>query len=178
MCIIVYHRAALPPLFPVMDRCKSWLSCRDSPISSNLICLKNTAFTPSHSPSLPLPIPLSLSAISPLLSLFPSPSLLSLSLLPCLLLRSLPLSTLHSSSFYISFPPLFHFSPSSFIPNIPELLPHLCLPPCHIWKPVIFTRVKILFHHLLNKMCFLIRRGILKKNTYISPANLFAAAPL
>lgn len=54
----------------VMDRCKSSLSCSDSPISPNLICLKNTAFTLLSSPHLSSPL-LSYISLSPLFHFSP-----------------------------------------------------------------------------------------------------------
>lgn len=41
--VAVHYSAALP--LTVMDRCKSSQSCSDSPISPNLICLKNAVLT-------------------------------------------------------------------------------------------------------------------------------------
>lgn len=126
---------------PMMDRCKSSQSCSDSPISPNLICLKNAALT-------------LYSLVSPLLSsstfrfpfyytFFPLFRLRSRTIL----LHTHILSPYFCSTVLFSHPLLASIS----LPPLPVSLARSCVT---FESPVIFSRVKILFHHLLNIMCF------------------------
>lgn len=107
---------------PMMDRCKSSQSCSDSPISPNLICLKNAALT-------------LYSLVSPLLSssTFRFPFYYTFfSLIPSQIEDHFTSHT-HSLSLLLQHCALFPSPPCLYLPSSPSCLTGSFL--CHIWKP-------------------------------------------
>lgn len=99
-----YSDSASLPL-PVMDRCKSSQSCSDSPISPNLICVKNSVLTLTWVSSPLLSSHLLYSTFPPPLPQIQRTILL---LIHTLFLSPLSFAALHS---LFSFPPCLSLSP-------------------------------------------------------------------